>query len=138
MYERLLTTFVIALFFGGVVLLLKRRQNASAGRASQQLRQQTNIPTIVYFWSAGCPVCKLTQRRVLDGILAEYGKERLALTAYNTDETPDVAKEWGVMTLPTTILLDATGMIRHINNGLVVSEDLRRQLAPMIFGRQKS
>ncbi len=132
MYERLLITFAVMVFFGAVLSLMKRRQIASANRASQQLKMQTNMPTIVYFWSDGCPVCKRAQRPVLEAILAEYGKEQLALTAYNTDEAPDVAEEWGVRTLPTTFLLDSAGAIRHVNNGLAVSGTLRKQLEPMM------
>jgi thioredoxin-like negative regulator of GroEL len=132
MFERLMITFAVMAIFAGVSLFLKRRQLSAATRASQQLNKQTKLPTILYFWSDGCPVCKAAQRPILEGILAEYGKERLALTAYNIDESPDVAREWGVRTLPTTYLLDSTGTIRHVNNGLVVPENLRRQLEPMI------
>ncbi len=132
MYERLLITFVIMVFFAVVLILMKRRQIVAANRASQQLKKSSRIPSIVYFWSAGCPVCKMTQKRVLEGILAEYGTEQLAFTAYNTDDTPDVAKEWGVMTLPTTFVLDSTGAIQHVNNGLAVPETLRRQLGPLM------
>jgi thioredoxin-like negative regulator of GroEL len=133
MYERLLIAFAIMTFFGVALFLMKRRQIAQASRASHRVKNTSKIPTIVYFWSNGCPVCKMTQKKILGEILAEYGKERLALTAYNTDEEPDVAKEWGVRTLPTTFLIDSTGAIRHVNNGLVVSENLRRQLETMIF-----
>ncbi len=80
----------------------------------------------------------MTQRRILDGVLAEYGTEQLAFTAYNTDETPDIAKEWGVMTLPTTFLLDSTGTIRQVNNGLVTVENLRKQLEPLISNTTNS
>ena len=132
MYERLLITFAIMAFSGAVLFLLKRRQIALANRASHRGKKISRIPAIVYFWSNGCPVCKMTQKKILEEILAEYGKERLAFTAYNTDEALDVAKEWGVRTLPTTFLLDSTGAIKHINNGLIVSGDLRRQLEPMI------
>jgi thioredoxin-like negative regulator of GroEL len=132
MYERLMITFAVIAFLGVVLLILKRRQISAATRASQQLNKQTKLPTIVYFWSDGCPVCKAAQRPILEGILAEYGKERLAITAYNIDESPDIAREWGVRTLPTTYLLDSTGTIRHVNNGLVVPENLRRQLGPII------
>jgi thiol-disulfide isomerase/thioredoxin len=132
MYERLLITFVIMTFSGVVLFLMKRHQIALANRASDRAKKTAKIPTIVYFWSNGCPVCKMTQKKILEEILAEYGKERLAFTAYNTDEALDVAKEWGVRTLPTTFLLDSTGAIKHINNGLIVSGDLRRQLEPMI------
>ncbi len=133
MYERLLITFMMMLFFGAVFLLMKRRQITLADRASRQSNKQTSKTTIVYFGSNGCAVCKRAQRPILEKVLAEYGKEQLALTAYDVDESPDVAKEWGVMTLPTTFLLDSTGTIRHVNNGLIVSENLRKQLEPMIF-----
>jgi thioredoxin-like negative regulator of GroEL len=132
MYERLLITFAIMTFSGMVLLFMKRRQMVLANRASHQLKKISKIPTIVYFWSNGCPVCKMTQKKILDEILTEYGKERLALTAYNIDEAPEVAKEWGVRTLPTTFLLDSAGAIRYVNNGLVVSENLRTQLETMV------
>jgi thioredoxin 1 len=135
MYERLLITLAAMACMGGVFLLLKRRQITLANRASRQSNKQTNKPSIVYFGSDGCAVCKRTQRPVLDKILAEYGKEQLALTVYDVDESPDVAREWRVMTLPTTFLLDSNGAIRHVNNGLVVPENLRKQLDPMIGKR---
>jgi thiol-disulfide isomerase/thioredoxin len=138
MIERLLITVAIMALLGGVFLLMKRRQIALANRASRRLNQSSRLPTIVYFWSNGCPVCKMTQRRILDGVLAEYGTEQLAFTAYNTDETPDIAKEWGVMTLPTTFLLDSTGTIRQVNNGLVTVENLRKQLEPLISNTTNS
>ncbi len=138
MYERLTITFVVMALFGVMLVFLKRRQIAAASRASQQLNKRAKLPTIVYFWSDGCPVCKFTQRPILDRILAEYGKEGLALNAYNIDEAPAVAKKWGVMTLPTTFLLDSSGTIKHVNNGLVAPENLRRQLGPMISQRIKT
>jgi thiol-disulfide isomerase/thioredoxin len=132
MNGRLLITFAVMAFVWGVVSLMKRRQITLSTRASRRLHEASNMPTIVYFWSTGCPVCKLTQRPILDGIMAEYGREGLAFAAYDVEEAPAVAKEWGVRTLPTTFLLDSTGTIRHVNNGLAVTENLRRQLEPMI------
>ncbi len=133
MYGRLLITFAVLSFVWAVLSLMKRRQAALANRASQQLDMQNTTPTIVYFWSNGCHVCKNAQKRILEETVAEYGNGQLAFTAYNVDEVPDVAKEWGVRTLPTTFLLDSTGTIRHVNNGLVVKENLRKQLETMIL-----
>lgn len=135
MYERLLITFTVIVFFGALLMVMKRRQIILANRASRQSDQQTCKPTIVYFGSNACAVCKRTQRPILDKILAEYGNEQLLFTAYDVDESPDVAKKWRVMTLPTTFLLDSAGTIKHINNGLIVSENLRKQLEPMIAQR---
>lgn len=132
MYERLLITLMLMLFFGPVLLLMKRRQITLANRASRQSNKQVSKPTIVYFGSNGCAACKRTQKPVLEKILAEYGNEQLILTVYDVDESPDIAKKWGVMTLPTTFVLDSTGAIKHVNNGLIVSKNLRKQLEPLI------
>lgn len=132
MYERLLITFTVIVFFGALLMLMKRRQIILANRASRQSNQHTCKPTIVYFGSNACAVCKRAQRPILDKILAEYGNERLLFNAYDVNESPEVAKKWRVMTLPTTFLLDSTGAIKHINNGLIISENLRKQLEPMI------
>src|SRR5574337_1260311 len=128
MYERVLITFAVIGCFGAIVLLTKHRQMVVASRASQHLKKSSGKPSLVYFWSHGCPVCTMTQKKIIESIVAEYGKDRLTLAAYNTDEKPDVAREWGVRTLPTTFLLDAGGIIRHVNNGLAVAETLRKQL----------
>jgi len=133
MYTRIFITAAAMVFFWAALSLMKRRQFAVANRASKKLDYASNTPTIVYFWSDGCHVCKNTQKRILEEILGEYGNERLMLTAYNIDEAPDVAKKWGVRTLPTTFLLDSAGTIKCVNNGLVVSEILRKQLKPMII-----
>lgn len=128
MYERLLITFGVIVFVWAVLSIMKRRQITLSNRASQRLQKQRNVPTIVYFWSDGCALCKTAQKPILEGILAEYGNERIALTTYNVEESPDVAKEWGVRTLPTTFLLDSTGTVKHTNNGPITSANLRRQL----------
>jgi thioredoxin-like negative regulator of GroEL len=133
MYTRVLITIAAMVFFWTTLSLMKRRQFAAANRASKLLDKASNMPTIVYFWSDGCHVCKNTQKRILEGILGEYGCEQLMLTAYNIDESPDVAKKWGVRTLPTTFLLDSAGTIKYVNNGLIVAETLRSQLKTMIF-----
>ncbi len=132
MYERLLITFAVMACAWVALSLLRRRQITQSNRASQRLNKVSDLPTIVYFWSDSCSMCKMTQRPILERILAEYGKERVAFTAYNIDEAPEVAKEWGVRTLPTTFVLDSSGIIRQINNGVVVSESLRKQLEPLI------
>lgn len=130
MYERLLITCLVALAAWAGSSLLRRRQVASANRASRRGRGRANTPGIVYFWSDACSVCKGAQRPILDRIVAEFGAERLALTAHCVDEAPEVAEEWGVRTLPTTFVLDRDGNVRHVNNGLVVAERLREQLQP--------
>lgn len=129
MYGRLLFTCAVAVSAWAVSSLMKRRQVALANRASRSAHGGSKTPRIVYFWSDACSVCKRTQRPILERIVAECGEERLSLSAYCVDEAPRVAEEWGVRTLPTTFVLDSAGAIRHVNNGLVLAEQLRNQLS---------
>ena len=43
-------------------------------------------------------------------------------------ERPDLAKVWGVMTVPTTFVLDAGGEARYVNNGVARAEKLLEQI----------
>ncbi len=43
-------------------------------------------------------------------------------------ERPDLAKIWGVMSVPTTFLLDAHGEARYVNNGVARAEKLMQQI----------
>lgn len=137
MLERLLFVFVVIVFALVGLTLMKRRQIALSTHSSQQLNAIPAKPTIVYFWSHGCLLCRNTQRPILERILAEYGDKELLLTEYNIDESAGIAQKWGVMTLPTTFLLDSAGRIRHVNNGVVVPEKLREQVEAIRVTCQK-
>jgi hypothetical protein len=43
-------------------------------------------------------------------------------------ERPDLAKVWGVMSVPTTFLLDAHGEARYVNNGVARANKLMEQI----------
>jgi thioredoxin-like negative regulator of GroEL len=44
---------------------------------------------------------------------------------------PDQAGHWGVLSVPTTILIDPAGKPRHINHGVAPAEKLRRQITEL-------
>jgi len=46
----------------------------------------------------------------------------------DASERPDLAKRWGVMSVPTTFLLDAHGEARYVNNGVARVEKLMEQV----------
>jgi len=128
MVERLSITVAVFVVAWAVLAFMKRRQLTAANRASERLDRAQRVPTIVYFWSDGCSVCRNAQRPVLERMVAEYGSDQLAVITYSVDESPEIAREWGVRTLPTTFVLDSTGATRYVNNGFVALPILRRQL----------
>lgn len=103
-------------------LLLRTRSNVNA-----LLNPLPNKPVIVYFTTPDCAPCKTVQRPALDALVALFG-EKLQIVEIDAAERPDLAKTWGVMSVPTTFLLDSHGEARYVNNGVTRVEKLMEQL----------
>jgi thioredoxin 1 len=60
------------------------------------------IPVLVEFWAQWCPPCRLIAP-ILDSIAAEYA-DRLRVCKVNSDERPELAQRYGVMSVPTILV----------------------------------
>ena len=89
----------------------------------------TGRPTLLYFRSDSCAVCP-TQGRFVDQLAAQWDG-RVAVQRVDAERDPDTAARYRVMTLPTTVLVDADGRVRHVNYGLTDAQKLGRQLASL-------
>lgn len=58
--------------------------------------------TMVDFGATWCPPCKVL-KPIIQELDAEYG-DRLSVLMVDTDESPELASEFGVMSNPTVIL----------------------------------
>lgn len=86
-----------------------------------------NKPVLVYFTTPTCAPCKTVQRPAIDKIAKLLG-EKLHVVEIDATERPDLAKTWGVMSVPTTFLLDSRGEARYVNNGVARAEKLMEQI----------
>jgi thiol-disulfide isomerase/thioredoxin len=86
-----------------------------------------NKPVIVYFTTPDCAPCKTIQRPALKQLSAWMG-ENLEVVEIDASEQPDLARTWGVLSVPTTFLLDARGEARFVNHGVTRAEKLMEQL----------
>jgi thiol-disulfide isomerase/thioredoxin len=86
-----------------------------------------NKPVLVYFTTPDCAPCKTIQRPAINRISSLLGEE-LEVVEIDATERPDLAKVWGVMSVPTTFLLDANGEARYVNNGVARAEKLLEQI----------
>ena len=103
--------------------LLSRAKNS----VHSLLSPLPNKPVIVYFTTPDCAPCKTVQRPALEKLTSMLG-EKLHVVEIDATEHPDLAKTWGVMSVPTTFLLNSRGEARYVNNGVARVEKLMEQI----------
>ncbi len=85
------------------------------------------IPAILYFTAPDCQPCKTLQQPAIKQ-LKEQMRERLQVIQVDASQQIDLAKYWGVLTVPTTFVIDSLGRPRRVNHGVALAGKLRAQL----------
>jgi len=110
---------------------------------------------IVDFWATWCAPCKTSFPKLEElakkhsgkveivgvsvdeekGGVADFAKENGATFAIGWDEGHTIASRWKVKAMPTTVILDASGTVRHVHAGFhddepeLISKELTALLA---------
>ena len=127
MWERILIAAAIAGLGLLAYQLFLRAQRRRALRASLD-RAATGRAALLVFTSPTCAPCKLQQLPIIDRILVDW-RDRIDVEIVDITAEPDVAAQYGVWSLPTTIVLDARREVVAINQGVAHEHKLRAQLA---------
>jgi thiol-disulfide isomerase/thioredoxin len=118
---------IIAVGIFGYWLINQRLLVRAKNNASTLFSKLPNKPVIVYFTTPDCAPCKTVQRPALNRVSQLLG-DSLQVVEIDATDRPDLAKQWGVMSVPTTFLLDARGEARYVNNGVTRAEKLMEQI----------
>jgi thiol-disulfide isomerase/thioredoxin len=131
--ERLLLLSIILLMSAAAVCLwrcvMRRRlaQIASVD-APNFVRElvRCETPAILYFATPECAQCRFQQSPILEQL-----SERVRVAVYAVDAVAqqELANFYGVMTVPSTVVLDPRLQPVAVNHGLATSEKLHRQIA---------
>lgn len=70
----------------------------------QEVLEETETPVLVDFWAPWCQPC-LMLAPVIDEISDELDGE-VKVCKYNCDESPAIAVEYGVMSIPCLVLFE--------------------------------
>jgi thiol-disulfide isomerase/thioredoxin len=122
-----LAVIIIGLGTFAYWLLNKRLLIRARNNVFTLFNDPPNRPVLVYFTTPDCAPCKTIQRPAIDRISNLLG-ERLEVVEIDATERPDLAKAWGVMSVPTTFVLDTHGEARYVNNGVARAEKLLEQI----------
>jgi len=118
---------IIATLYVLFKLTRVRQMDEAQRKAASLSLTTTNQSKLLYFSSASCSQCR-GQESILNQILEDLALFDVTLQKYNIENHPVLAKQWGIKTLPTTILLSNTGKVKQINNGLISTTTLLSQL----------
>lgn len=125
---RLALAIGIILFGLALYKLVNRLVLARAQSQAGNIRSiNQGKPAILYFTTPDCVPCKTTQRPALQRLQERLG-EKVQVIEVNAYEKPDMARTWGVMSVPTTFILDAQGKARHVNHGVASTDRLIEQV----------
>ncbi|KAI4453900.1 Thioredoxin [Holotrichia oblita] len=68
----------------------------------KEVLQETNLPVLVDFWAPWCGPCR-SQTPIIEQ-LAKETEGKLKVAKLNVDEAGEIAKSYGVMSIPTLIV----------------------------------
>jgi len=123
--------FALAIALGGWLLYAAWRRWQLARLRSPQLGLETwqgDGPAILYFTTPDCVPCKTQQRPELQKLREEYSGS-LQVIQIDATQQPKVADYWGVLTVPTTFVINSRGQARAMNPGVASAQKLLSQLA---------
>lgn len=86
---------------------------------------QAGMPTIVYFTIPNCIPCKTRQQPVLQKL---HEEQEVQIIQIDATEQPEAASRWGVMTAPTTFVLDGKLRPKSVNHGVTGELKLLKQV----------
>jgi thioredoxin-related protein len=86
---------------------------------------------ILAFSSDDCAQCHQFQEPALQRVIETYG-EQVSVVEVDAPNQPELAQRYRVLTLPTTVLLDAAGRARAVNYGFANSKKLLAQVSSLL------
>jgi thiol-disulfide isomerase/thioredoxin len=131
MIERLLFASVLLVLGWGVYqwvqFALKQRVNQLGDADLIRAELKAGVSAVVYFTTPHCVVCRTQQQPALQALEQTVSKP-IQIIKIDATKQPELATRWGVMSVPTTFVMDGSGKTLAINHGVADVHKLRRQI----------
>jgi thiol-disulfide isomerase/thioredoxin len=111
-------------------LILTRAKSRPLGLESTQ----PGIPILLYFTTPACIPCKTIQRPAIQRLREKFDAP-IQVIEIDAAQRPDLASHWGVLSVPTTFIIDGQGLPRLVNHGVATTDKLLKQFTELIETR---
>lgn len=86
---------------------------------------KSKVPVVVDLWAEWCGPCRI-YTPIIEEVAEEY-KEKLKFVKVNVDDNENIASKYGIMSIPTTLLM-LNGSVKAESIGALQKEALKRWL----------
>jgi thiol-disulfide isomerase/thioredoxin len=127
----------LGIILAGIVIYRLVNQRILAGARSKPLgleSAQPGIPILLYFTTPACIPCKTIQRPAIQRLREEFDAP-IQVIEIDAAQRPDLASHWGVLSVPTTFIIDGQGLPRLVNHGVATTDKLLKQFTELIETR---
>ncbi|MCI0710199.1 MAG: thioredoxin family protein [Chloroflexi bacterium] len=132
MIERIIITGILIIIGIAVYHLTERRTIHRAEKLAATdpilVNMERGKSAVLYFTADFCVACKTQQMPALQKLTDTLGDDMVQIIKVDAERQADVAERWGVMSLPTTFVLDTNGKPRAVNYGVASADKLIKQL----------
>lgn len=136
MPERVLVVAALAIAVAVTVLAVKRwnarrvRALAETGGPLWDALGETpdGRPALVAFSTPSCAACHTAQAPAINVAEQHLGPTTVRVIRVDASRQPEVARAFGVMTVPSTVVLEPAGRVVAVNQGFAPSGRLIEQL----------
>lgn len=128
MADRLLILVLVAAGAATVWLILRWRSARYRRISAADLVPPGRArPLVLAFSTPDCVPCRTQQKPALHELLRRY-PGRVEVREVDAADQPELADRFGIMTVPSTVVIDSRGRIVAINHGMTRWEKLAAQL----------
>ena len=130
--SRLLNLIIVTTIGCAVYLIWKRSLMNGTNKLINHFNgYEPGKPGIVLFTTPQCAPCKTIHRPMIRRILNRLDSG-LQYIEVDATEYPELAAEWGVVSVPTTYLLEDNGRSKYVHFGLVNENTLTKQIQELL------
>ena len=128
----LIAPLAAALILGlaaGALAVQRSRQRRLVGTirlSGAGVQGEAGTPDILYFTGENCTICHVAQRPALERLRGLI--DDVDIREIDVAEDRGAARTYRVMTLPTTVVLDPSGLATAVNAGFAGESTLRDQV----------